>query len=116
MAGFSIAQASLAVWSGDATPRDGECAGNWGKYCKWNHDHTKDTLAPTVKIINPVAGNVSGRVTIAINASDNAGAAGIVRYIYVDGAMVASGTGSTLSYAWNTRGRMRQVSCITPGQ
>ena len=30
-------------------------------------------------------------------------AAGIVLYIHVDGAMVASGTGSTLSYAWNTR-------------
>ncbi len=64
---------------------------------------TEDTLAPTVKIINPVAGNVSGRVTITINASDNAGAVGIVLDIYVDGAMVASGTGSTLSYAWNTR-------------
>ena len=64
---------------------------------------TKDTIAPAVKIINPVAGDVSGRVTITINASDNAGAAGIIQYIYVDGAMVASGTGSTLSYAWNTR-------------
>ena len=64
---------------------------------------TKDTLAPTVKIINPVAGNVSGRVTITVNASDNAGAAGIMLYIHVDGAIVASGTGSTLSYAWNTR-------------
>ena len=66
---------------------------------------TKDTIAPTVKIINPVAGDVSGRVTITINASDNAGAAGIIQYIYVDGAMVASGTGSTLSYAWNTRSK-----------
>jgi subtilisin family serine protease len=64
---------------------------------------SKDTIAPTVKIINPVAGDVSGRVTITINASDNAGAAGLAQYIYVDGAMVASGTGSTLSYAWNTR-------------
>ncbi|WON74413.1 S8 family serine peptidase [Nitrosospira sp. Is2] len=64
---------------------------------------TKDTTAPTVKIINPVAGNVSGRVTITINASDNAGAAGITLYVYVDSAMVASGTGNTLSYAWNTR-------------
>ena len=71
---------------------------------------TKDTIAPTVKIINPVTGNISGRVTITMNASDNAGAAGIMLYIYVDGAMVASGTGNTLSYAWNTRPK------TTPGQ
>ena len=63
----------------------------------------KDTIAPTVKIINPVAGNVSGRVTVTINASDNAGAAGITLYIYIDGTLLSSGTGNTLSYAWNTR-------------
>jgi thermitase len=63
----------------------------------------KDTTPPVVKIVNPVAGNVAGNVTITVNSSDNNGAAGIRLYLYIDGASVASGTGSTLSYNWNSR-------------
>jgi hypothetical protein len=63
----------------------------------------KDTTPPAVKIINPVAGNVSSNVTVTVNASDNNGAAGLRLAISIDGAPVASGTGSTLSYNWNTR-------------
>jgi thermitase len=59
------------------------------------------------------SGHVSGRVTVTLNASDN-GAAAITLYIYVDGAMVASGTGSTLSYAWNTRLKMSLASPYHP--
>lgn len=64
-----------------------------------------DTQAPVVQIVNPVAGNVSGSVTITVNASDNNGAAGITQFIYIDGMQVATGTGSTLSYSWNTRSK-----------
>lgn len=64
-----------------------------------------DTTPPTVRIVNPVAGSVSGAVTITVNASDNGGAAGISLSIYIDGALRASGTGSTLSTSWNTRPR-----------
>ncbi len=64
---------------------------------------TKDTTAPVVKIINPVAGNVSGNVTISVNAADNSGASGITQTVYIDGVLKATGTGSTLSYSWNTR-------------
>ncbi len=65
---------------------------------------TKDTLAPTVKIINPVAGNVSGNnVAVSVNATDNSGAAGITHMLYIDGILKATGVGSTLGYNWNIR-------------
>ena len=66
---------------------------------------TSDTSPPQISIVNPVAGNVSGSVTITVNASDNSGAAGIGLSIYVDGALKATGTGSTLSVNWNTRSK-----------
>ena len=61
-----------------------------------------DTTAPTVLIVNPVAGRVSGNVTITVNASDDSPASGITIQIYLDGAQIASGSGSTLSVTWNT--------------
>ncbi|MES2071420.1 MAG: S8 family serine peptidase [Pseudomonadota bacterium] len=63
----------------------------------------KDTTPPVVAITNPVAGSVSGTVTVSVNASDNSGAAGITQSLYIDGALKATGTGSTLGYSWNTR-------------
>jgi hypothetical protein len=65
---------------------------------------TRDTTAPQVKIVNPVASNVSGsNVAISVNASDDSGAAGITQMLYIDGALKATGKGSTLGYSWNTR-------------
>ena len=64
-----------------------------------------DTQPPAVQIVNPVAGNVSGNVTITVNATDDSGAAGIALAIYVDGKLLTSGNGSTLSTSWNTRPR-----------
>ncbi|KQV56444.1 MULTISPECIES: S8 family serine peptidase [unclassified Duganella] len=61
-----------------------------------------DTTAPVVRITNPVAGSVRGNVTVSVNASDNSGSAGISMSLYVDGGVVASGAGSSLSYNWNT--------------
>jgi hypothetical protein len=64
----------------------------------------KDATAPQVKIINPVAGNVSGNnVPISVNASDDSGASGITHMLYIDGALKATGKGSTLGYNWNIR-------------
>lgn len=62
-----------------------------------------DTEPPVVKIINPVAGNVSGNVTITVNASDNSDSSAISLSLYIDGNLKASGTGGTLSTSWNTR-------------
>ncbi len=62
-----------------------------------------DTEPPVIQIVNPVPGNVSGRVTITVNASDNNGSSGIALSIYVDNKIISNGTGSTLSTKWNTR-------------
>lgn len=72
-----------------------------------------DTQAPAIQIINPVAGNVSGNITISVNASDNNGASGILLEIYVDGVLKTSGTGGALSTSWNTRTKGVKVGTHT---
>ncbi|KQV84864.1 peptidase S8 [Massilia sp. Root351] len=62
-----------------------------------------DTVAPVVVLTNPVAGRVNGNVNVTVNASDNSGAAGIRLSLYIDGSLKASGSGSSLSYSWNTK-------------
>jgi len=62
---------------------------------------TTDTVAPYVAITNPTnGGTVHGNVNVTVNASDNSGAAGISMSLYVDGALVSSGSGSSMSYSW----------------
>lgn len=63
----------------------------------------KDTTPPSVKIANPVSGKVSGNVSVSSSAQDDSGSAGITQWIYIDGALVATGKGSSLAYNWNTR-------------
>jgi hypothetical protein len=60
-------------------------------------------VAPVVTLVNPVAGKVNGNVNVSVNASDNSGAAGIKLSLYIDNVLKATGTGSSLSYTWNTR-------------
>ena len=63
-----------------------------------------DTTPPSVKITNPSNGNtVRGNVNVTVNATDNSGNSGISLQLYVDGALKASGSGSSLSYSWNTK-------------
>ncbi|WP_249937193.1 S8 family serine peptidase [Roseateles sp. DAIF2] len=63
-----------------------------------------DTTAPVVSILNPVNGStVSGTLSISVSASDNAGAAGLVQTLAIDGKTVATGSGASLAYNWNTR-------------
>lgn len=62
-----------------------------------------DTTPPEVAIVNPAVGSVSGKVTVSASASDNAGAAGLVQSLYIDGVLKATGSGATLAYDWNTR-------------
>jgi len=62
-----------------------------------------DTTPPSVHVINPATGStVTGNVTVTINATDNSGAAGITTVLSIDNVVVATGTGSTMSYVWNT--------------
>lgn len=62
-----------------------------------------DTTPPSVTIVKPVAGVVSGNVAVSVNASDDSGAAGISLTLSIDGVVKAQGTGSVLAYNWNTR-------------
>lgn len=62
-----------------------------------------DTTAPVVQIVNPVAGAVSGTVSVSVSATDNLGAAALSQQLYIGTRLVASGTGGSLSYNWNTR-------------
>ena len=63
-----------------------------------------DTTPPVVAVVNPGNGKrVSGKVLVSTSASDNAGASGIKQTLYINGKLVASGSGSSLSYNWNTR-------------
>ncbi|HEY5798577.1 MAG TPA: S8 family serine peptidase [Burkholderiaceae bacterium] len=62
-----------------------------------------DTSAPSVAIAKPVAGAVTGNVSVMVNATDNFPATGIKQTLYIDGAQVAQGTGAMLGYSWNTR-------------
>lgn len=63
----------------------------------------KDTTPPAVSIVNPVGGTVTGNVSVSVNASDNAGAAGITLTLAIDGSIKATGKGGSLGYNWNTR-------------
>lgn len=63
----------------------------------------KDTTPPVVRIDNPVAGAVSGNVSVSVSATDNSGAAGISESLYIDNVLVASGKGGALAYSWRTR-------------
>lgn len=63
-----------------------------------------DTSAPTLAIKNPTAGSkVTGTVSISTFAADNSGSAGITQRLLINGKQVATVTGSTLTYSWNTR-------------
>jgi thermitase len=63
----------------------------------------KDTTAPKLRIANPTSGRVNGNVTVSTSAEDDSGAAGIRQFLYVDGVLVARGTGSSMAYSWNSR-------------
>lgn len=65
---------------------------------------TKDITPPTLRIVNPVQGYISGVVTISLNATDDSGNAGITQSLYVDNRLITTAQGSSLAYAWNTNG------------
>ena len=97
-AGNSKASTTISVNVANGTSLTGTSPGS-------TSSGSRDTAPPVVQIVNPATGNVSGSVMVSVSASDNSGAAGIIQAIYIDGGLKATGTGSTLSYNWNTRPR-----------
>ena len=62
-----------------------------------------DTTPPVVGISSPANGaSVSGNVTVSVAASDNAGPSGLKLALLINGNQVASASGASLSYKWNT--------------
>jgi hypothetical protein len=56
-----------------------------------------------LSITNPTNGaTVSGKVNITTSASDNSGASGIRQSLYINGTLIATVTGATMKYGWNT--------------
>ena len=62
-----------------------------------------DTTPPSLRIANPTSGRVNGNVTVSTSADDNGGAANVQQSLYIDGVLVARGTGSSLAYNWNSK-------------
>jgi len=63
---------------------------------------TADMMAPSVTITKPPNGSkVSGTVTVGVSATDDVSVAKV--QLYIDGKLVSSASGATLSYNWNTR-------------
>lgn len=62
-----------------------------------------DTTPPKLRIANPMSGKVNGNVTVSTSADDDSGGAGIRQFLYVDGVLVAKGSGASLAYNWNSK-------------
>ena len=63
-----------------------------------------DTTPPVVTIAKPLSGSqVKGTVSVSVRGSDNAGPAGLTQTLCLDGKVVATGAGASLTYSWNTR-------------
>ena len=71
-----------------------------------------DTQNPAVQIVNPAAGSsVTGTVSITAVASDNVGVSQVS--IYVDGVLKLTSTGTSATYAWNTKKGGRGSHTVT---
>ncbi len=101
--GVANGMASLTAVAYDAAGNAGQSAAVSVNVANSTTTVTQDTIAPVLKINNPVSGSVSGTVSVNLSATDNAGAAGISTVLMIDGVVMARGTGGSLSYNWNTR-------------
>ncbi|MEK8051597.1 S8 family serine peptidase [Ideonella sp. DXS22W] len=73
-----------------------------------------DSTPPVVAITQPAQGSkVSGTTAVSISGSDNLGTAALKQSLYLDGVLVTSGTGGSLSYNWNTRKSVRGTHTLT---
>lgn len=64
-----------------------------------------DTTPPVGRFVNPANGSTvpSGTVKVSAQASDDSGSSGMTLRLLINGGQVATATGGSLSYNWNTR-------------
>jgi thermitase len=101
--GVANGMANLVAVAYDAAGNRGQSATVAVNVANYVPPAVPDTTAPVVQIVTPVAGAVSGNVTVSVSASDDSGAAGISQSLFIDGKLNATGSGGTLSYHWNTK-------------
>jgi hypothetical protein len=68
-----------------------------------NVANVTSTAPLVVSIVKPEPGTVKNMVSVSTSATDGADSSAISQNLYIDGVLKASGTGSSLSYSWNTR-------------
>lgn len=106
--GFSWDSATVADGAATLTVRAYDAAGNYASravnvtVANTATSGTADTGVPEATISNPGDGSkVSGTITVQAQASDNVGVSSM--RLYIDGTLVSSAPGNSLSYRWNTR-------------
>jgi hypothetical protein len=100
---YSISWNTLTASNGQhtLTARAKDAAGNLGTSAGIIINISNDLTPPTVTITSPAAGNVSGTISVAANASDNVGVVGV--QFLLDGVNLgAEDLVAPYSVAWNT--------------
>jgi subtilisin family serine protease len=69
------------------------------------NNRVADTTRPVVAILSPASGSrvPAGTVQIATSASDDSGNAALRQTLFINGTQVATASGGTLKFNWNTR-------------
>lgn len=108
--GFSWDSTKVANGMASLNVRAYDAAGNIGQSATVsvnvaNTVASADTVAPIATFTNPANGSkVSGNVSVTVSGSDNSGVSGLKMALFINGAHVASSSGSSqLKYGWNTR-------------
>ncbi|MBU6258510.1 MAG: S8 family serine peptidase [Burkholderiales bacterium] len=105
---FSWDSTSVANGTATLSAQAYDAAGNVGTSAPVsvtvNNASVPSTTPPTIRVTNPGNGSkVSGMTAVATSATDVLGAAAISQWLYIDTRLVATGSGSSISYNWNTK-------------
>lgn len=100
---FAWDTAGYADGSHKLTAKAFDAAGNAGTSAAVTVTLGNDTTAPVISSLNPAAGTTVSptKQTISASATDNQKVAQLS--LTIDGKVVATTTGSSISYTWNTR-------------
>lgn len=107
--GFSLDTTKIADGKATVTAYAYDAAGNYTgsqpiTFTVANAPKVADTTPPSVAFLSPGNGTkVNTSVSITGSASDNLGASGLNFSLVIDGKLITTVTGGSLSYNWNTK-------------